>query len=202
MIDILLPLSLANGVSLFYLKNLLTPVKKNIFPVILIVIAGIVFIFLGALYPKYYQGLGYIPRNEVKKVAEFISENTPVNMPIHAPHYIANEAHRLKIIDYEELIGPYRLMINRLSKKDDFEKNLYANGWYDLIVKTLPLWRYELDNAIMEKKVSCVVWDRIFPEWSLMLNIDIHLETNFNFFSSAGFNIRYNTRYYTVWLTN
>lgn len=106
--------------------------------------------------PEYYQGLGYVPRNEVAKISKLIREYTPANLPIHAPHYIAIESQRLKIIDYEEIIGPYRLMISKLNQKSRVsEENIYAKGWYDLIEETLPLWRDELNEAIVEKK--CLV---------------------------------------------
>lgn len=201
MIDVLLPLSLGNGVGLFYLNKFFIVPRKNLIPVILIVLSIFIFIFIGALRPVYYQGLGYISRNEVTKVAKFIRENTPERIPIHAPHYLANEAQRPKIIDYEELIGPYRLMVSTIKNRTkNSEKTLHSNGWYELIEKTLPLWRNELNNAITEKKISCAVWDKVFPEWSLMYNIDRYLENKFNLFSNAGFKIMYNNNYYTVWL--
>jgi hypothetical protein len=200
MIDLLFPLSLANGISFYYLYNFFKQPKKNIIPLIFISISGIIFISLGNANPRYYNGLGYIKRNEFKQVVDFIQKQTPDKLPIYAPHYIANESHRFKVVDYEELIGPYFMMLKIIEKKSE-SKDLYKKlDWYELVEKTLPLWRYDLNAMIKQRKVSCVVWDRISPEWSLMYNIDTLLENRYSFFSSAGYRIRFISPNYTVWL--
>ncbi len=203
MIDLLLPLSLGSGVSLCFIHRFISEPKKNALPFIFIIICLAVFILFGSLNPRYYQGFGYIPRKEVAEVAKFIRGHTSAGMPVHASHYIASEAQRLKFIDYEELIGPQRLMIairrNQISGVDRLMK---TNDWYGLIEKTLPLWRNELNQAFVDKRISCAVWDKKFPEWSLMYNIDRYLENKMNFFSNAGYQIMYNTDYYTIWLVH
>ncbi|MEO0184943.1 MAG: glycosyltransferase family 39 protein [candidate division WOR-3 bacterium] len=201
MIDLLLPMSLGCGVSIYFVKKFTTDAKNNIMPVILIIGFVIFSILIGSLRPDYYQGLGYIPRTEVAKAARFIQANTPDKVPIHCPHYLANEAQRLKIIDYEELIGPYLLIKNLLENKDhNAIENLRSINWYELIERTLPLWRNDLNNVVVERKVSCAVWDKVFPEWSLMYNIDTYLENKIKLFSNAGYEVRYDNKFYTIWL--
>ncbi len=201
MIDLLLPLSLGSGVSLYFVRRFISEPKKNALPFIFIILCLVVSILFGSLNPRYYQGFGYIPRKEVVEVARFVREHTPVDMPVHASHYVACEAQRLKFIDYEELIGPYRLMVAiRRNQVSDAEKIMQTSDWYGLIEKTLPLWRNELNQALVDKKISCAVWDKKFPEWSLMYNIDRYLEDKIGFFSNAGYRVRYNTDYYTIWL--
>jgi len=201
MIDLLLPLSLGNGVTFHYLKLFFIESKRKIAKIFLIGVSIFVFIILGSLRQDYYQGFGYLPRNELVKAAEFVRSNTSEKMPIHAPHYLANEAQRLKIVDYEELIGPYRL-IESLREKKDYTtiETLKSVHWYDLIEITLPLWRDELNNAIMERRISCAVWDKVFPEWSLIYDIDRRLEDELKLFSNAGYEIKYNSPVYTIWL--
>ncbi|MGB9720503.1 MAG: glycosyltransferase family 39 protein [bacterium] len=201
MIDLLLPLSLGCGTTIYFLKNLFVKPKDNVIPGIIITVSMLFFVLVGSLRPDYYQGFGYIPRKEVARAGRFIRTNTPDKMPIHAPHYLANEAQRLKIVDYEELIGPYLLIQNLLKNKDhDAIRNLRSINWYDLIEHTIPLWRNEVNNAVMERKISCAVWDKTFPEWSLMYNIDTYLENKIKLFSSAGYEIKYNNSFYTIWL--
>ncbi|MCX7994959.1 MAG: glycosyltransferase family 39 protein [candidate division WOR-3 bacterium] len=201
MIDLLLPLSLGNGFSLTYLYKFLKFSRKNLLPVILI---GVMFlIFASIIKPSYYTGFGYIPRYEVRKVASFIKENTPDRFPIHAPHYIANEAQRFKVVDYEELIGPYYLLMDILKNPNDVEKKkLLSSTWYELVEKTLPLWRYDLNEMIIQRKISCAVWDSISVEWSLMYVIDKYYEEKSGLFSRNGYKVKYSSQFYKVWLVN
>lgn len=201
MIDLLFPMTIGNGVALHFLtKDLNTP-KKIIIPGMFIIIWATVFVSWGSLNPAYFQGLGYIPRKEVVRVAEIIRSNTPVYLPVHIPNYLAVESQRLKIIDYEECIGPYRLMLMHLKNKNRTGlNNLRFRSWQDLIESTLHLWRDEVERAIVNKKISCVVWDKVFPEWSLMYKLDKSLEEGFGILSGAGYRVIYNSPYYTVWL--
>ena len=200
MIDLLFPLSLANGITLYYIYNSFKQPKKNIIPLIFISISGIIFVSLGSANPHYYKGLGFIKRNEFKQVSDFIQNHTSDKIPIYAPHYIANESERFKVVDYEELIGPYFMMLKIIENKSE-KKDLYQKlTWYELVEETLPLWRYDLNEMIKQSKVSCVVWDRISPEWSLMYNIDTLLENKHSFFYNAGYRIKYISSHYTVWL--
>ncbi len=199
MIDLLFPLCLANGIGLYYIYNSFKEPKKNIIPLIFISIFGIISISIGCTNLSYYKGFGYIKRDEFKQVIDFIQNNTSDKLPIYAPHYIANESERFKIVDYEELIGPYFMMLKMIENKSE-KNDLYQIDWYGLVEKTLPLWRYDLNERIKQRKVSCVVWDRISPEWSLMYNIDTLLENKHSFFYNAGYRIRYISSNYTVWL--
>ncbi|MEO0136043.1 MAG: glycosyltransferase family 39 protein [candidate division WOR-3 bacterium] len=202
MIDLLLPLAITNGLTIYCLKNRSWR-KKNIVLSSLSVILAVFFISAGSLNFSYYQGFGYIPRQEVKKCAEMIKFQTPPHMPVHTPNYLALEAHRLKLIDYEECIGPYRLMLKIIKGKNNLSlKDIKFSGWHELIKETLRLWRYEIDEAVRERRISCVVWDKIFPEWALMYNIDKYLESEIKIFSGSGYRVIYDSPYYTVWVIN
>ncbi|MGQ9701707.1 MAG: ArnT family glycosyltransferase [bacterium] len=201
MIDLLLPLTLGNCISIYYLYKFFTGGSKYSKFAIFTGLFILVFIFCGALNPAHFQGLGFVPRKEFDATVQFIRNHTPDNLPIHAPHYLANEAQRLKIVDYEELIGPYLLMVSKLkSKAKLFENNILYNEWYELVENTLHFWRYELNKDIAEKKISCAVWDNISPEWSLMYNVDTLLEKKISLFTNAGYRIAYKSSHYIVWL--
>ncbi|MEO0106953.1 MAG: glycosyltransferase family 39 protein [candidate division WOR-3 bacterium] len=201
MIDLLLPLALGNGVSIYFLKKFLTTQKKNITSVIFITTLIIVFISLGSLNPSYYQGLGYIPRREVRRCAEIIKFNTPSDMPVHMPDYLAVEAQRLKIIDYEECIGPYRLMLKAIKENIPL-KGLKFTSWYSMIENTRQLWRLEVEEAIRKKRITCAVWDKIFPEWSLTYRWDKYLEDEFKVLSGSGYSVIYDSPYYKIWIAS
>lgn len=201
MIDLLLPLTLGNSISIYYLYKFFTCRSRYSKFAIFIGLFILIFVFCGALKPAYFQGWGFVPRKEFGATVQFIHNHTPDNLPIHAPHYLANEAHRLKIVDYEELIGPYRLMVSKLKNKTGLsESTISYNEWYELVENTLHLWRYELNKDIAERKISCAVWDNISPEWSLMYNVDTLLEKKFGLFTNAGYRIAYKSFHYVVWL--
>lgn len=202
MIDLLLPLAIANGLTIYCLKNLSWKKKGNVIQFIIIMFLAGFFIYAGSLNPSYYQGLGYIPRSEVRKCAEIIKSKTPPNMPVHISNYLAVESQRLKLIDYEECIGPYRLMLKFIKDKNNPSiKNIRFRSWGHLIEETLILWRYEIDEAVKKKHIACVVWDKIFPEWSLMYKLDKYLETETKFLSGSGYKVIYDSPYYTIWIS-
>ncbi len=203
MIDLLLPLTIANGLTIYYLKTLCWRKKENVIQFIIIVVLAIFFIYNGSLNLSHYQGLGYIPRAEVKKCANIIQSKTSPNMPVHISNYLAVEAQRLKLIDYEECIGPYRLMLKIIQDKNNPSiKNIRFHSWRHLIEETLILWRYEIDEAVRQKQIACVVWDKIFPEWSLMYKLDRYLENEIKIFSGSGYKVVYNSPYYTIWIND
>ncbi len=201
MIDLLLPIAIANGVTIYYIRKIAKQKKTNMIQLIIIIGFAVFFLYGGSLNPSYYQGLGYLPRNEVRKCAKIIESKTPPGMRVHMPNYLAVEARRLKLIDYEECIGPYRLILKTLQDKNSSAvKNFKIYSWESLIENTLILWRYEIDDAIREKELACVVWDKIFPEWSLMYKLDKYLENAMALFSGSGYKIIYDSPYYTIWM--
>ena len=162
-----------------------------------------IFAILGSFDLKdNYQGWGYLSRGRLREVAALILAHTPENMPVYAPQYVANEARRLRVLDYEELLGPYRWMLETL--KSDGIRGLSRSRsfgtWLDAVGKTAGYWRPAVDQALAEGKVSAAVWDKRFPEWNINYEIDVARESRTGFMTRSGYVVIYDRDPYTVWL--
>jgi hypothetical protein len=138
----------------------------------------------------------------VDEVARLVRDHTPADQPVYAPQYIAAEAGRSRIGDYEELLGPYRWMLQTLAR-DGVRGLRQSRGfgtWLETVAKTIYLWRPEVDQAIAEGRPSACVWDARFPEWTLNYEIDVIRESRDSLFSRAGYAVVYDRPPYTVWL--
>ena len=205
MIDLLLPLALGTGYGLGALRAVIKVKEGRWARVVIVVGSGLLFIPFGALKTEYISsGWGYIPRAELRSAAAFLIQHVPPDVPISAPQYLAAEARRIKIIDDRELAGPYMWMIQTLKDKgfEGLKQHKVFGSWGRLVVKTIPLWQFRVDEAISERKAGAVVWDSLFPEWRPYYLIDIEKEKCCRFFSSAGYSIRYQSGPFVIWLPN
>ena len=203
MIDLLPPLAVGAGFTFWRVKGMVLKRQWPIGPVALITGMLAVFGILGSFDLKNnYQGWGYMPRRQVADVARLIRAHTPENMPVYAPQYIANEARRLRIVDYEEPLGPYRWMLETLARDGvrGLGKSREFGTWLEAVGKTAYLWRPDVDQALVEGSVSVAVWDSDFPEWNINYEIDIARERRDGFMTHAGYAVIYDCDPYTVWL--
>ncbi len=203
MIDLLPPLALGAGWGLWRIRRMIAERHWPWRPLAVIVVAVIVFAALGAFdLKRSYQGWGYLSRRSVDEVARLVRDHTPADQPVYAPQYIAAEAGRSRIGDYEELLGPYRWMLQTLAR-DGVRGLSQSRGfgtWLETVAKTIYLWRPEVDQAIAEGRPSACVWDARFPEWTLNYEIDVIRESRDSLFSRAGYAVVYDRPPYTVWL--
>jgi hypothetical protein len=202
MIDLLFPLAVGAGYAFWRVKGMIVERRWPPGPVLLI--AGLfgIFTILGSFDLKHnYQGWGYLSRRQVAEVAALIRANTPENMPVYAPQYLANEARRLRIVDYEELLGPYRWMLETLKSEGirGLSKSRAFGTWLEAVGKTAYLWRPDVDKALVEGSVSVAVWDSDFPEWNINYEIDVIREQRSGLMSRSGYVVVYDRDPYKVW---
>jgi hypothetical protein len=203
MIDLLPPLAVGAGYAFWRVKGMAATRRLRIGPAALIAGLAAVFAILGSFDFKHnYQGWGYVSRRQVTDIARLIRAHTPENMPIYASQYMANEARRLRIVDYEELLGPYRWMLETLARDGirGLSKSREFGTWLEAVGKTAYLWRPNVDQALAEGLVSAAVWDSDFPEWNINYEIDVIREQRSGFMSRAGYAVIYDRDPYTVWL--
>jgi hypothetical protein len=203
MIDLMPPLTVGAGYAFWRVKGMIASRRWPVGSAVLIAVLGAVFVFLGSFDFKHnYQGWGYMPRRQVADVARLIRVQTPENMPVYAPQYLANEARRLRIVDYEELLGPYRWMLQTLASGGirGLSKSREFGTWLEAVGKTAYLWRPDVDQALAQRSVSAAVWDSDFPEWNINYEIDVIREQRSGFMARAGYVVIYDRDPYTVWL--
>ena len=203
MIDLIPPLAAGAGYAFWRIKGMILNRHWPVGPLVLIAGLGVVFAILGSFdFKNNYQGWGYIPRRQVADVARLIRVHTPENMPVYAPQYLANEARRLRVVDYEELLGPYRWMLETLARDGirGLGKSREFGTWLDAVGKTAYLWRPDVDQALAEGSVSAAVWDSDFPEWNINYELDVIREQRSGFMARAGYVVIYDRDPYMVWL--
>lgn len=203
MIDLLPSLSLGAGYALWKIRRLIQKRQGSIWTAIFIAATALLFIALGAFdFKNNYQGWGYIPRRTVTEVAQLLKNHTPANQPIYAPQYLAAEAGRVRIGDYEELLGPYRWMLQTMAREGvrGLSRSRSFGTWLETVAKTVYLWRPEVDQAIRDGQPSACVWDSRFPEWTMNYEIDVIREKRDGLFSRAGYVVIYEKPPYLVWL--
>lgn len=161
MIDLLLPLSI--GVS-FGLKELLQIIQSDEYRkprVSYLLIPAIVFISLGAINKKnIISGWGYLSRGKITAAVSFIQANVPPQSQIIAPHYIAAEAKRKKLIDYRELLGPYLWMVRTIDTNgySSLKNQKQFKSWKIMVRQTIPLWFSTVEEAVRSNNVDAIIW--------------------------------------------
>lgn len=203
MIDLLLPLSLGTAWGLKEIWSISTSRRTGFLRRGLMAALGSTFVLLGAADPSHLKiGWGYTPRIEVQNAALFIRRSVPPAIPIIAPHYIAAEAERQKLIDYRELYGPYLWMTRTLAAEGfgGLRQHAQFKYWKRMMQETSPLWYPQADKAIRDRRVGAVVWDRAFPEWSFFLRRDFEKEQRDKLLSVSGYRIEYQSGPYLIWL--
>lgn len=203
MIDLLPSLSVGAGYGLWKVRQQITMGRGRSWSTAAVIASILIFLPLGAFdFRNNYQGWGYLPRRQVAEVSRLIRHHTPENRPIYAPQYLAAEAGRVRIGDYEELLGPYRWMLQTLAREGvrGLSRSRQFGTWLETVAKTIYLWRPEVDQAIADGQPSACVWDARFPEWTMNYEIDAIREKRDGLFSRAGYVVVYQRPPYTVWL--
>jgi hypothetical protein len=203
MIDLLPALATGGALTFDAVRAMAVKRKANKRIVAAVVASMAFFIACGALDLRpVIRSWGYYPRAAVEDVVRFIRSNTDPVLPIHGPYYLACETQRLKIIDYEELTGPYRWMLKAI-KAGGYNGLRNAgkfDSWLDMVKQTSGEWRSELHNAIVERRISAGVWDALYPEWYLIYEMDDVLEQEAMVFERSGYAVRYDKKPYIVWV--
>jgi hypothetical protein len=203
MVDFLLPLTIGTAVGLWFIKEVIKKPQTRITGIALLILPVLLFAIFGLLnFRSDYNPWEYISRNEVKEVAEFIHNNTSQTALISAPHYLANEAQRVKFIDYRELIGPYRWMMQVIKAEgyNGLTKYKRPKSWHQMVVMTMKFWRPEVDKALVHGEITAVVWDDQYPEWFLHNKTDKYNEQKYGLLSKSGYIKSYVQGPYIVWL--
>jgi hypothetical protein len=203
LIDLVFPLSLGTAFALGVVRSLLRRPERRYVQALVLMVPAVGFILAGALQVRYLKmGWGYVVRDEVAAAAAFLRRNSATEAPISAPHYLAAEARRFKIIDHRELTGPYLWMLQVLETEGigGLKMHREFGHWNNMVRQTVPLWRARVDAAVRSRRLGAVVWDRIFPEWSFNQRIDETMEREYGLFSASGYRIRYQSGPYLIWL--
>jgi hypothetical protein len=203
MIDLILPLSVGSACVISQIKDAVKLRHIDYVTASATLLSMVLTTAFGAMnLGRNYVGWRGLSRKEVADVCIYLRQSTPADKTIHAPQYIANEAQRLKCVDYDELIGPYRWMTSVIEKSglSGLKSSRQFSDWYDMVDKTAVLWRPELNQAILAQNVSVAVWDAGLPEWMLNYNIDVSLESLHQFYSRAGYVVGYRSGPYEVWV--
>lgn len=203
MIDLLLPLSIGTALGIHAVASMYRRGRIRYAPATVMALAAVAVVLSGALKADHLmRGWGYVDRKQVAMVARFLREQVPPSARIIAPHYVAAEAQRLKLVDYRELAGPLLWMQATIEREGyrGLRRHRQFKSWKRMSRQTASFWQPFVNAAVQNRKVAAVVWDLVFPEWSHYQKIDLDLERTSGLFSQAGYRVRYQNGPYLVWL--
>jgi hypothetical protein len=203
LIDLLFPLSVGVSYGLKELLQIFRSYTNRKSRIAYLVIPAAAFILIGAINGKNLtSGWGYLSREKIIEAASFIQANVPPPAQVLAPHYIAAEARRKKLIDYRELLGPYLWLERSIAKNGylSFKNQTQFRTWKTMVRRTLPLWFSNLQKAVISNKVDAIVWDFVYPEWSYFQKAASLFEKENGFISDSGYTVYYQDGPYVIWL--
>ncbi|NQU11836.1 hypothetical protein HQ590_13665, partial [bacterium] len=203
LIDLLLPFALGTVFAVQEIIAMARAARLRAVPVAVLAVPAAVFIALGALRIDVHTRVwGYLPRGEISRAAEFLRAHVSPDQAIQAPHYLAAEAGRFVLVDYPELAGPYIWMVHTLDREGFRGLRRYKEfgPWMQMNRKLYPLWRPIVEVAVRERRVGAIVFDRIYPEWSHDLALDLALEREAGWLTQAGYRPAYHSGPYEIWL--
>ena len=136
------------------------------------------------------------------RAAAFVRQKVPATRFIIAPHYLAAEATRLKLIDYRELTGPYLWLLQRIKQEGyaGLRRHRQFGSWKRMVHRTAPLWQTVEIEAIRARRVGAVIWDDVFPEWAYYQKVAGEMEAKSGLYSKSGYQVRYVGGPYVIWL--
>jgi len=141
-------------------------------------------------------GFGFLPRAELRTLAESIRRTSPAGRDVIAPAFLSFEANRAALIRYPETYGVYR-EARAGYERDGFwaaRERLGRADFFSLVATTSSHWSAPISDAIAAGAVSAVVGDSPIMTLPLVLVRPDYMMQN-------GFGPVSRTEHFTVWGT-
>jgi hypothetical protein len=139
-------------------------------------------------------GFGFLPREEISRIAATVRRATSPNDEVIAPSFICFEANRPQLVRYPELYGAYReakAMYQRYGFRTARQR-LGAANFFSLISDTAHYWTDLITDAVTKRRVKIVISDSPIQLLPLVL-VQPELLAN------SGYRPILHTQHYTVW---
>jgi hypothetical protein len=139
-------------------------------------------------------GFGFVPREEISRIAATVHRATTPNDLVIAPSFICFEANRPQLIRYPELYGAYR-EAKAVYQRYGFRtarQRLGAANFFSLIRDTAHYWTDPINDAVVKRRVKVVISDSPIQLLPLVL-VQPELLAN------SGYRPILQTEHYTVW---
>jgi hypothetical protein len=139
-------------------------------------------------------GFGFVPREEISRIAATVRRATNPNDVVIAPSFICFEANRPQLIRYPELYGAYReakAMYQRYGFRTARQR-LGAADFFSLISDTAHYWTDQVTEAVAKRRVKVVISDSPIQLLPLVL-------VQPELLASSGYRPILHTQHYTVW---
>jgi hypothetical protein len=139
-------------------------------------------------------GFGFVPREELARVAEAVHDASGPADPVIAPSFVCFEANRIELVRFPETYGVYR-EAESVYTRDGFtaaRDRLGRANFFNLIADTAHFWTDQIQDAVMNRRVKVVVSDSPIQLLPLVLVPPELLAQN-------GYRPILHTQHYTVW---
>jgi hypothetical protein len=106
-------------------------------------------------------GFGFVPREEIRQLADAVDAATAHDEPVIAPAFICFEANRRALVRYPETYGVYREAREAYRREGlaAARRELGQSDFFKLIATTSHYWNDEMKDAIRTGRVNVVVPD-------------------------------------------
>ena len=143
----------------------------------------------GAIY-----GFGFVPRDEISRIAEALRLASKPDDEVIAPSFICFEAGRRELIRFPETYGVYREAKAEYDRDGFFaaRQRLGSADFFQLISDTRHYWTDQMRDAIANGKVSAVISDSPIQLFPLVLVPE-------DFLLSNGFRQTFTTDHFALW---
>jgi hypothetical protein len=139
-------------------------------------------------------GFGFIPREEISRIAATVRRATTSSDVVIAPSFICFEANRAQLIRYPELYGTYR-EAKATYQRYGFRtarRRLGSANFFSLIGDTAHYWTDPINDAVAKRRVKVVISDSPIQLLPLLL-------VQPELLASSGYRPILHTQHYTVW---
>ncbi|HKF30713.1 MAG TPA: glycosyltransferase family 39 protein [Candidatus Binataceae bacterium] len=139
-------------------------------------------------------GFGFVPREEISRIATSVQRATTPNDVVIAPSFICFEANRPQLIRYPEVYGAYR-EAKAVYQRYGFRiarQRLGSANFFSLIGDTAHYWTDPINDAVARRQVKIVISDSPIQLLPLVLVRPELLASN-------GYRPILRTEHYTVW---
>ncbi len=106
-------------------------------------------------------GFGFVPRDEIRQLADAVGAATAHDEPVIAPAFICFEANRRELVRYPETYGVYREAREAYRREGlaAARREMGQRDFFKLIATTSHFWNDEMKDAIRTGRVNVVVPD-------------------------------------------
>jgi hypothetical protein len=201
LIELLLPLSIGMAFAAQRVEAWLGRGRRGLATAVVLLALTLDFALPGS-WSAVKGDWGYVPREAVTEAATFLRENVPETAPIAAPHYLATQARRRKLIHYRELRGPVDWMRKTLEREGyaGLDRHVKLGHWMQMVDSTSGPWRKQVEAAIRSRALGAIVTDRVSLEWEFVEAIRLPPRERDRLYADAGYRLAYESEHYRIWL--